>query len=198
MTRGARPAGSTASARGKRAEITSALDALRRIVRALQRSHRIAEQRWDVSAAQLLVLQQLADGAPLSINELAERTFTHQSTVSVVVTRLVRRRLVTRVRSSDDARRTEITLTASGRQLLSRAMVVAQNHLIAALGRMKSQDLQKLATCLGVLSDELGMAEEPAGMFFEHDGRSLSGSAASASRRGAAASSRHRPSRRRV
>lgn len=171
MTRGARPEGRAAPARGKRTEITSALDALRRIVRALQRSHRIAEQRWDVSAAQLLVLQQLADGSPLSINELAERTFTHQSTVSVVVTRLVRRRLVARARSGDDARRTEITLTAAGRQLLSRAMLLAQTRLIDALGHMKSSDLQMLARCLGVLSAELGMAEEPAHMFFEHDGR---------------------------
>lgn len=178
MTRGARPADRAAPARGKRSEITSVLDSLRRIVRALQRSHRIAEQRWDVSAAQLLVLQQLADGSPLSINELADRTFTHQSTVSVVVTRLVRRRLVARARAGDDARRTEITLTPAGRQLLSRAMLLAQTRLIEALEHMKTTDLQMLARCLGVLSNELGMAEEPAHMFFEHDGRSVSSSTA--------------------
>lgn len=185
MTRDVRQAGSDASGRGKRGEITSALDSMRRIVRALQRSHRVAEQRWDVSAAQLLVLQQLADASSLSINELAERTFTHQSTVSVVVTRLVRRRLVSRTRSDEDARRTEITLTPAGRQLLSRAMLLAQTRLIHALSRMKATDLRMLAQCLGVLSRELGVADEPAGMFFEHDGRSDHGAETSspASRR---------------
>lgn len=153
----------------KRAEVASVLDSLRRIVRALQRSHREAEQRWDVSAAQLLVLQQLADGSPLSVNELAERTFTHQSTVSVVVTRLVRRRLVSRTRADDDARRTEITLTPRGRALLSRAMQLAQTRLMHAVQRLKSADLHSLDSCLDVLTHELGVADEPAGMFFEHD-----------------------------
>ena len=152
----------------KRVEVGSVLDSLRRIVHALQRSHRMAEQRWDISAAQLLVLQQLSDGSPLSINELAERTYTHQSTVSVVVTRLVRRRLVTRTRADDDARRTEITLTQRGRVLLARAMQLAQTRLMEAVGRLNRTDLHSLAGCLAALTTELGIAEEPAGMFFEH------------------------------
>lgn len=169
----------------KRAEVAEVLDSLRRIVHALQRSHRTAEQRWDVSAAQLLVLQQLSDGAPLSINDLAERTFTHQSTVSVVVTRLVRRRLVRRTRADDDARRTEITLTPRGRVLLARAMQLAQTRLMEAIGRLNRTDRHSLASCLAVLTDELGVSEEPAGMFFEHvDGEVAGSDDGAAARRG--------------
>src|SRR3982751_2525470 len=64
-----------------RREVSSVVDALRRIVRGLHRSHRLAEQRWQLSAAQLLVLQRLADSPTSSVNELADRTYTHQSTV---------------------------------------------------------------------------------------------------------------------
>lgn len=143
------------------------VDALRRIVRALHRSNRLAEQRWDVSAAQLLVLQRLAEAPTLSVNELADRTFTHQSTVSVVVTRLVKRRLVTRTRADDDARRAELSLTAPGRALLRRAMGAAQMHLMDALDDMPSTQLGLIDTCLEQIVEALGVAEEPAGMFFE-------------------------------
>src|SRR5947209_19300614 len=100
-----------------RAAVADVVNGLRRIVRTLHHSHRIAEQRWDLSAAQLLVLQRLAESSTLSVNELADRTFTHQSTVSVVVTRLVNRGLVRRERADDDQRRAELALTAAGRAL---------------------------------------------------------------------------------
>ncbi len=150
-----------------RAEIKDALDCLRRIVSALQQSHRAAEQQWGVSAAQLLVLQQLRDSEALSINDLAERTFTHQSTVSVVVTRLVARRLVERQRSSTDARRTEIRLTTAGRRLLSEAMTLAHTRIVNALRQMSKRHVRALSRSLSMVVRELGTSRERAGMFFE-------------------------------
>jgi DNA-binding MarR family transcriptional regulator len=147
--------------------VTEVVNGLRRIVRTLHQSHRIAEQRWDLSAAQLLVLQRLAESPTLSVNELADRTFTHQSTVSVVVTRLVHRGLVRRERADDDQRRAELALTAAGRVLLQRAMTSAQMRLIDAVDAMSTPQLRTLGSGLQHLVDALGVAEEPAGMFFE-------------------------------
>jgi DNA-binding MarR family transcriptional regulator len=156
-----------------------AVDALRRIVRALHRSNRLAEQRWEVSSAQLLVLQRLSEAPTLSVNELADRTFTHQSTVSVVVTRLVKRGLVARSRADDDARRAELSLTSSGRALLRRAMGAAQMQLFDALDAMPIGELRRINACLEQIVDALGVAREPAGMFFEDveagDGRRVKG-----------------------
>jgi DNA-binding MarR family transcriptional regulator len=155
------------SAETHRDAVVRVVDALRRIVRALHRSNRLAEQRWQVSAAQLLVLQRLAEAPTLSVNQLADRTFTHQSTVSVVVTRLVKRGLVARTRADDDARRAELTLTAAGRALLKRAMGAAQTQLMDALDRMPSSRLQLIDTCMQSIVEALGVTDEPAGMFFE-------------------------------
>ena len=91
------------------------LDSIRRIVRALRESSRETERSIGLGAAQLFVLQRLAGAPPLSINELADRTLTHQSSVSVVVSRLVEGGLVARTRAATDGRRVEITLTAAGR-----------------------------------------------------------------------------------
>src|SRR3954465_5527311 len=109
------------------------LDAVRTIVRALRESSRQAERAGGMSGAQLFVLQRLAGAAPLSLNELAQRTHTHQSSVSVVVTKLARRGLVARARAAADGRRLEITLTPAGRAVLGRAPAAAQERLIAAL-----------------------------------------------------------------
>src|SRR4051812_6915818 len=80
----------------------SVLDSIRRIVRALRVSSRRAELNVGLSGAQLFVLQKLAEGGRLSVNELAAKTLTHQSSVSVVVQRLSARGLVSSSRSAQD------------------------------------------------------------------------------------------------
>src|SRR4051794_24798768 len=99
-------------------DATSILDDLRRVVRKLRESSREAEQRLGVSGAQLFVLRTLSGGERLSVNELATRTRTHQSTVSGVVSRLVESGLVKRESSPRDARRVELSVTPRGISLL--------------------------------------------------------------------------------
>jgi DNA-binding MarR family transcriptional regulator len=86
-------------------QLTGTLDAIRRIIRVLRRSSRRSEQQVGIGGAQLFVLQQLADAPAGSINDLAARTYTHQSSVSVVVRRLVEQGLVARQASASDRHR---------------------------------------------------------------------------------------------
>src|SRR5215471_2765435 len=101
--------------------IERSMNAVRSIVRALRINTRAIELKMGISLAQLFVLQQLAERAADSLNDLAERTATHQSSVSVVVRRLVERGLVSRTASANDRRRIEIDVTPSGRSLLADA-----------------------------------------------------------------------------
>jgi DNA-binding MarR family transcriptional regulator len=143
------------------------LDGIRHIVRTLREASRSAERSGGVSAAQLFVLQRLASGGPLSVNELAARTLTHQSSVSVVVTKLAAQGLVARQRATADARRLEVTLTPAGRTVLGRAPAAAQDRLIAALGLVGRPTRQRLARDLRALLDAMGVAEPHPPMFFE-------------------------------
>lgn len=148
-------------------EVTAVFDPLRRLVHALHVASRETERRLGVTGAQLFVLTQLRATPSLSINALAERTMTHQSTVSVVVRRLVRRRLVKKVRAQDDARRVELTLTAAGIGLLKRAPEVLQVRLANAIGALGAAQRRALARGLEHLVNELGVGNAPPAMFFE-------------------------------
>jgi len=140
-------------------DLTLALDALRRIVRALGVSSRTAERSVGITGAQLLVLQRLAESPADSLNDLAERTFTHQSTVSVVVDRLVERRFVKRTRSRDDARKILLSLTGAGRTALRKAPPPAQTQLVDALGRLPRRALHVVAEGLVATAHEMGLDE---------------------------------------
>ena len=147
-----------------------ALDAIRKLFRALGDSARMAQGRTGLSGAQLFVLRVLAahpDG--LSINELADRTMTHQSSVSVVVTRLVSRGLVSRAPSPQDRRRQIVTLTARGSTLHRTAPAVAQELLVDAVRTLSPARRRALATGLRALTDALNISDQTAPMFFEEE-----------------------------
>ena len=149
-------------------ETRAVLDAFRRIVQGLRESSRAAEQRAGVSGAQLFVLQTLAEAPRLSLNELAERTRTHQSSVSAVVARLVRARLIERRTAPGDARRAELSLTARGHSRLRSAPRTAQERLVAMVDRLPARERLRLAATLERLVDGMGLAKQrPAAMFDE-------------------------------
>lgn len=129
-------------------EIARSMNAIRNIVRALRVNTRSIELKLGISLAQLFVLQQLSDRSADSLNELAERTATHQSSVSVVVRRLVERGLVSRTAAPNDKRRIRIALTPTGETLLRTAPPTVQGDLIAALKRMSIEQRQSLAELL--------------------------------------------------
>jgi DNA-binding MarR family transcriptional regulator len=151
--------------------IRAVLDALRRVVRELRLSSRDAERGAGISGAQLFVLQTLASRPASSLNDLALRTLTDQSSVSVVVGRLVDRKLVTRRASRGDARRVELSVTTAGRRLLARCPEPTQARLLEALGRMTAGELQALSAGLGALVREMGIEHEEPRMFFEEPRR---------------------------
>ena len=126
-------------------EKTRALNAVRAIVRALRVNTRAIELQTGMSLAQLFVLQQLAERPSNSLNDLAARTATHQSSVSVVVRRLVERGLVSRVPSTDDKRRIELTLTDAGRAALSGAPETIQTQLLRGLDQLDGAERHTLA-----------------------------------------------------
>lgn len=154
---------------GARPDVTAGLNAIRRIVRALRLSASASERVLGVSGAQLFVLQQLSMADGPSIAELAERTATDPSSVSVVIGRLVERGLAARRVSKVDARRAEVVITAAGRALLRKAPEPIQARLLEGLASLPSAQLRALVEGLEAVVNAMGVEENAAAMFFEEE-----------------------------
>ena len=168
----------SAGPRGRTADTTAALDALRRITRALRVAAGGVEKSTGLSAAQLFVLEQVAAAPNSSLSELAARTMTDRTSVAAVVDRLLARALVERHRSTIDRRRVEIAPTAEGLAVLDRAPHPPTRRVLDGMLAMRERDLRQLARSLSALATAMRLDDGPAPMLFD-DAR------AAAPRRGA-------------
>jgi DNA-binding MarR family transcriptional regulator len=146
------------------------LDALRRIVRALRLANGGVEKVTGLSAAQLFVLEQVAQTPGASLSELAARTLTDRTSVAAVVERLAARQLVERQRSQQDRRRVEIAPTEAGLAVLARAPHPPTRRILEGLESLDDGQLETLSASLAQLVRAMGIADEPALMLFEDDG----------------------------
>jgi DNA-binding MarR family transcriptional regulator len=147
------------------------LNRVRQLVRALRLFDREATTKFGVGAAQMFVLHVLNDQTELSLNELADRTATDQSSVSIVVTKLVRMGLVRRERSTEDRRELVLSLTAKGRALVRRAPPAAQRRMMESVAGMKPAEREQLVALLGKLLSGMGVTDTEPGMLFTESPR---------------------------
>jgi MarR family transcriptional regulator, lower aerobic nicotinate degradation pathway regulator len=149
----------------------SVMVALRRIVRFL----RLAEgdaAKHGLSAAQLFVLHSLASSPAGSLGELATRTLTDQSSVSTVVARLVKRKLVIRKAATADRRRIELRLTAAGEAAVRASPRIPQTIITAAVAALPAKRQRELVRSLDALVAGIGATGVEPRMLFEDEARS--------------------------
>jgi DNA-binding MarR family transcriptional regulator len=142
---------------------------LRRIVRLLRIADREAEGSHRVSAAQLFVLHALADDPASSVGELADRTFTDQSSVSGVVAKLIARKLIVRKPSPNDRRRAELRLTTAGERVVRTAPRLPQMMIVDAVQAMPAKHRAELVRGLDRLVAAIGGNAVPPRMLFEDE-----------------------------
>jgi DNA-binding MarR family transcriptional regulator len=151
--------------------LNDVVNSLRRITQAIRLSSSVVQDTLGVTGAQLFVLQQLAEAPGASLRQLADRTLTDQSSVSVVVSRLVNAGYIARRTSPSDGRRTELTLNEAGRSVLRRAPELAQTRLVTALRAVPPAQLRVAASVLATVAGALGASSLPPPMFFEPPAR---------------------------
>jgi DNA-binding MarR family transcriptional regulator len=103
--------------------------------------HRLSIAMWRVMAA-------LASSGGQRQIDLADLTSIDSSTLSRLVTRLVRTGLVTRTRSASSNREVVVKLSAKGNTLVSRLIPIAREYEAAAIAGLTPQELAVLKRCL--------------------------------------------------
>ena len=124
------------------------LIALRRIIRAIDLHSRLLVQRHGVTGPQLVVLREIAaclDG--IFAGQLADRVCLSKGTVTGILDRLEKRRLVTR-RRGDDRRQVRINVTPAGKRLLKTAPSPLQEQFIEKFTALPTVEQDEIISCL--------------------------------------------------
>ncbi|WP_321368154.1 MarR family winged helix-turn-helix transcriptional regulator [uncultured Desulfuromusa sp.] len=109
------------------------LQALRRIIRAVDlHSHKLSSQH-KITGPQLACLLAVKQDGPLTSGNLAKNVYLSPSTVVGIVDRLEEKQLVMRKRSSEDRRQVHISITPTGKALVAAAPSLLQDTLATAL-----------------------------------------------------------------
>ena len=147
------------------ADLRRVFDALRWIVRELRLAQSPVGPAAGLSAAQIFVLHILKEHGGLSMGDLAERTVTDPSSVSVVVRKLHDKGLVGKRPSPEDHRRLLVTLTAAGARVTEQSPIPVQQVLMERMARLAPGQLHSLADLLEQVAPPREGA--PAPMFFQ-------------------------------
>jgi DNA-binding MarR family transcriptional regulator len=120
------------------------LPRLSRLTRALARG------ATGLSRTQISVLVTLRDEGPTRISSLAARERVTQPTMTILVNRLERQRLVERRDDPADGRAVPVSITAPGRDALAAAVAEMEAALAAQIGELPDADRRALEAILPV------------------------------------------------
>lgn len=109
------------------------LSALRRIIRAVDLHSKYLAQRYGLTGPQSVVLQFLQRNGSQTTGQLAEGVSLGQATLSDILERLERKKLIERRRSTTDKRRVINELTAAGRDAVREAPPLLQERFVKEL-----------------------------------------------------------------
>ena len=94
---------------------------LRKITQAIDLHSKYLLKTVGITSPQLVILQQLSHFESLAVSELSKLVSLSQGTVTEILTRLEKKCFISRKKSNQDKRRSLISITETGKQLLEKA-----------------------------------------------------------------------------
>ena len=108
---------------------------------------------FGVSGPQIWALRTVEDAGRITIGDLSERMHLHISTVSGILDRLEKGKLLTRERSEVDRRTVHLKVTNKGRSVIARAPEPPRAKLARKLARLRPREIASLLRGLRQLVD---------------------------------------------
>ncbi|MBN2495048.1 MAG: MarR family transcriptional regulator [Deltaproteobacteria bacterium] len=134
----------------------SILRSLRRITRAIDLYSKQLASRYQLTGPQLVCLRTLSQLGEITPSQLATQICLSQATVSGILDRLERRKLVTRERDPSDKRRVNLQLTEEGKGLVESAPAPLHQRFAERLSKLP---LEQQAEIDQILQRIVGMME---------------------------------------
>lgn len=133
---------------------------MRRIFHAADMRSRRLSRETGLTAAQLAVLQAIADLGEVTTGRISDDASLSQATVTVILDRLVERGLVERYRSAGDRRIVHSRLTEAGATALTAAGPASGDRLIREFERLPADKQAELVASLEWMAQALGVSGE--------------------------------------
>jgi DNA-binding MarR family transcriptional regulator len=128
------------------------IEMLNRIFQAVDLFSRQALRDFGVTGPQIWALRIVGQSRGIRMSDLAHRMHLHLSTVTGIIDRLEAARLVSRDRSDEDARVTELRLTPKGRAILGRAPEPPRSKASRGLEKLPLKRLRQVRSSLILLA----------------------------------------------
>lgn len=157
------------SDRGALDDTKAILNRIRQLVRVLRTFDKQAQARYGFGAAQLFILHVLHTEGELSLNELADRTATDQSSASLAVGKLVNEGWVSRNTSAVDRRQVRLALTSKARAIVRKAPPAAQERIMESVREMPPTERTQLMALLDKLLAGMSGEEVASPMLFQDE-----------------------------
>ncbi len=136
--------------------LNDVLVALRRVIRATDLYSRHLAKTTGLTAPQILLLQTIRDKGEVTISELASDMSLSQPTVTTILDRLEKRKLVYRERLEKDKRKVHAYLTELGHEMLKDAPTPLQEQFAQQFSELQEWEktmiiasLQRVAQMMG-------------------------------------------------
>ena len=138
---------STAETRSEPEFDSRLIDAIRRILRALEVHSSRLESRHEVTGSQLTCLRVIADGDATTATAISRQVHLSPSTIVGILDRLERKGMIERTRDAQDRRVLNVAATRSGRRLAARAPSLL-HELAASLTGEPAVERERVAGAL--------------------------------------------------
>jgi MarR family transcriptional regulator, organic hydroperoxide resistance regulator len=150
-------------------DATLIVQGLRRIVKALHSFSQDVYRQYGLTGPQLWALKTLQREGRLSAGQLARALAVHQSSLSILIDRLEKRGLVSRVRSRGDGRFVLVEMTKRGLALSAMAPDPAQGRLLHGLQAMSRAEVSQIRRAVDRLVQAMEAQDTTARFFFSDE-----------------------------
>ncbi len=134
-----------------REEISEVVNSIRLLQGVGQRQSQEFERKYRITGQQLGALRIVSLFPGISLRQLSERLYLHDSTVSGIVDRLQKRGYVRRERSTQDRRVVQMHVTTAGRRVIARTPLAGMGLLFHRIDELPARELRDILKGLRLL-----------------------------------------------
>ena len=135
--------------------VVETLSQFRIIFGSVQKHFAQIEKSFGISGSQLWILHEISSSPDIGVSELSLKLHIHQSTCSLLIEKLVKKGLISKIRSEVDQRKICIKLNSSAKKILKNSPKPAEGILPDALSKLNKKQLISLKSLLDQVINNL-------------------------------------------